>query len=451
MLRIQACAKGKHNPTRHGATCAERPCASIHDTQLLLRMLWRACPARAAPEPGGASRAAPAPGTPPARAGRRRRAQAASAASTRAGAPTRCRATGRATRAGPAARPAARPATAAAARRARAPRAVAPSTRARASALWPGCAGPTLYIPYLLADNLQGALEQCPGFQTARKSPWFILFLLPLSHTTVAPQVMGRAHGTPGFARSAAAAAGAYRGQFEEAAAAVRAARAALGAPAGGRLAWRHRPDPDRVRRPTLHPAHAMRSCAAGGALPQAAAPAHVPMWPDAHWQTARHAAATARGAAARPSDNLGYAPPQVHACVEVAGLRWAPEAVRRKLRPLLMEYDATHPSQQVGARPNEWLLSSWSGAGWWCAAGVRRGAPPPGRGRRAAQAQGWQAWTAERHCACQPCQHLVHSAGAMSVAPRSGGRMPEKPHEIRLSRPVSRCTQSRTPHMRQC
>ncbi len=130
-----------------------------------------------------------------------------------------------------------------------------------------------------VGHNLQGAPEQCAGFHTACKSPCFFLLPFPLSHTTAAPQVIGRAHATPGFARSAAAAASAYRGQFEEAAAAVRAARAALGAPAGGRLAWQHRPDPDRVRSPTLHPPGAMRCGATGGALAQAAAPARVPPW----------------------------------------------------------------------------------------------------------------------------------------------------------------------------
>lgn len=61
-------------------------------------------------------------------------------------------------------------------------------------------------------------------------------------------QVVGRAHATPGFMSSAAAAADAYRMQFREAAAAVRAAAAALGVLEGCRLVWRGRPDPDRVR-----------------------------------------------------------------------------------------------------------------------------------------------------------------------------------------------------------
>ena len=42
----------------------------------------------------------------------------------------------------------------------------------------------------------------------------------------------------------------------------------------------------------------------------------------------------------------------QVYACMDAAGMRWAPELVRRKLRPLLMEYDATHPSSQARLWP---------------------------------------------------------------------------------------------------
>lgn len=99
-------------------------------------------------------------------------------------------------------------------------------------------------------------------------------------------RVVARAHATPGFAEHALAAEEAYAAQAREAAAAVRAASSALGVPAGGRLAWRGRPDPV-----------------------------------------------------------------ETYACMDAAGLRWAPELVRRKLRPLLMEYDAMHPGPQARSR----------------------------------------------------------------------------------------------------
>ena len=43
------------------------------------------------------------------------------------------------------------------------------------------------------------------------------------------------------------------------------------------------------------------------------------------------------------------------------AGMRWSPELVRRKLRPLLMEYDATHPGAQA-SHPGVWWQGCWCG-----------------------------------------------------------------------------------------
>lgn len=78
----------------------------------------------------------------------------------------------------------------------------------------------------------------------------------------------------------------------------------------------------------------------------------------EAYGAQAREAAAAVRAAAVALGVPAGGRltwrgrpdPAEAYACMDAAGLRWAPELVRRKLRPLLMEYDATHPGPQ--ARP---------------------------------------------------------------------------------------------------
>ncbi|KAK9839698.1 hypothetical protein WJX81_006968 [Elliptochloris bilobata] len=76
----------------------------------------------------------------------------------------------------------------------------------------------------------------------------------------------------------------------------------------------------------------------------------------DAYGTQAREAAAAVRVASAAlrvfPGERLAWRsrpdPAKAHACMDAAGMRWAPELVRRKMRPLVMEYDATHPGPQA-------------------------------------------------------------------------------------------------------